>query len=115
MIGRSVVGSLLVLLVIGSTPAQKCDFDEHISCICKWKFENRPHTSARGYFLTEQFWNRVPKVCWKEMVQFTCTERPAKGTKVKDRTKVSSPILPKALARAKQENKLVFFIGLTGG
>lgn len=111
-------GLLLVVAVcVGSLPAQKCGTGDDISCICEWKWEDRAHSQARGYFLTEEFWNRVPKVCWKELIQVRFTKRPDKKNLVPgaDRTRVTSPALPEALKRARKENKLVFFIGMTGG
>lgn len=122
---RLTLAAILTILSVGSIAAQqprtqtprkvveKCRFPG-ITCICSWQWESRPHTSCRGYFITERFWDRINKVCWKEFVHFVCQDEPAKGMKF-DRKRVRSPILAAALDRAKKENKLVLFIGLTGG
>ena len=99
-------------------PKVPCAF-KGMTCICNWKFENRPHTSARGYFMTEKFWNEVHKTCWSELIQFMNTEprpRAKKGERLRmvpDR--INTPVLQPALEAAFQQKKLVLFIGMTGG
>jgi hypothetical protein len=81
-------------------------------CVCSWTWSDRPYTAARNYFITEKFWNRVKKVCWGELAQFECTEKPKGAREGKD---IDSPALAKALEKAKTNGKLVLFIGMTGG
>lgn len=82
-------------------------------CLCKWKWENRPYTPARSYFVTEKFWTQVKKVCWGEIAQFECVEKPTRGAA--QAKKIESPVLAKALEEAKKQGKLVLFLGMTGG
>ena len=88
-----------------------------MSCICKWEYVDRPYTSARNYFLTKEFFDKVQKVCWSELIQFMNeSPRPKRGEAPKFATDVlRSPVLEPALKAAAKQNKLVLFIAMTGG
>ena len=87
---------------------------EDMCCICSWQFEDRPYTNARGYFHTQEFFGEIHKVCWSELIDVLCTSREGLASVERGPLPVS-PALDRALEIATEENKLVFFLGLTGG
>jgi hypothetical protein len=83
-------------------------------CLCSWeRFEALPNRNQPfGYFVTEDLWKEVRKVCWNDLVQHECLRAPKGGGQPK---KIDSPVLERALADAKKSGKRVLLIGRTGG
>lgn len=82
---------------------KKCKKD---GCICNSR-------EGRIYSDTEELWKKVINGCWNKLGDFICTEECDKGCKYIKRG--YSSLMDEALAEAKKQNKLVFFIGSTGG
>ena len=66
--------------------------------MCECKLDER----SRKMCETDDLWKKC-NTCWGEIAQFQCL----KGTK--------KQIMDKACAEARKENKLVLYIGNTGG
>jgi hypothetical protein len=114
-----VIGGIGVPQLCGIQEEPKCKSTSQKGiCICNWKYVNKPYTHVRNYFLTEEFWGKISKVCWGEIAQFECGDKKAEGKKAlpgKGNREIKSEALDKALEEATKSSKLVFFIGLTGG
>lgn len=81
-------------------------------CLCKWTWSDRPYTNARNYFITEDFWKRIHRVCWGEIAQYECVEKPRGRKQPKE---ICSPVLDRAFEEARRRDRLVLFLGMTGG